>query len=435
MRRVLILGAGGRDFHNFNVLFRNNPNYKVVGFTAAQIPFISDRIYPKELAGELYPNGIKIFSEEKLGELIKKLKVDECILSYSDLSYKEIFEKACVCNENGADFVLVAPKATMLKSKKKVIAVCASRTGAGKSEVSRYITKILKKEKKKFVVVRHPMPYGNLKEQIIQRFEKLEDLEKNKCTIEEREEYEPHIKIGNVVYAGVDYEKILREAEKEAEIILWDGGNNDLSFFEPNLLITVVDPLRSGNEISYYPGELAVRMADIVVVNKVNVAKKEDIERVVENIKRINKNKEKSKIVFTESIVSVDNPNLIKGKRVIVVEDGPSVTHGEMGFGAASVAAQQFGAKEIVDPRPFAVGTIKEAYSKFKHLKNVVPALGYSKKQILELEATLNKADCDSIVSSTIDLRRILNLNKPLAQVSFEIKEEKELSKYIKEFL
>ncbi|MGC9149811.1 MAG: cyclic 2,3-diphosphoglycerate synthase [Candidatus Micrarchaeia archaeon] len=435
MRRVLILGAGGRDFHNFNVLFRNNPNYKVVGFTAAQIPFISDRIYPKELAGELYPNGIKIFSEEKLGELIKKLKVDECILSYSDLSYKEIFEKACVCNENGADFVLVAPKATMLKSKKKVIAVCASRTGAGKSEVSRYITKILKKEKKKFVVVRHPMPYGNLKEQIIQRFEKLEDLEKNKCTIEEREEYEPHIKIGNVVYAGVDYEKILREAEKEAEIILWDGGNNDLSFFEPNLLITVVDPLRSGNEISYYPGELAVRMADIVVVNKVNVAKKEDIERVVENIKRINKNKEKSKIVFTESIVSVDNPNLIKGKRVIVVEDGPSVTHGEMGFGAASIAAEQFGAKEIVDPRPFAVGTIKEAYSKFKHLKNVVPALGYSKKQILELEATLNKADCDSIVSSTIDLRRILNLNKPLAQVSFEIKEEKELSKYIKEFL
>jgi len=435
MKKVLILGAGGRDFHNFNVLFRNNPEYKVVGFTAAQIPYISNRIYPPELSGKFYPDGIKIFDEEKLPELVKKLKVDECILSYSDLSYIEVFNKACIANENGADFVLVAPKATMLKSKKKVIAVCASRTGAGKSEVSRYITKILKEEKKRFVVVRHPMPYGDLKKQIVQRFEKLEDLDKQNCTIEEREEYEPHIKIGNIVYAGVDYEQILKEAEKEAEVIVWDGGNNDLPFFEPDLLITVVDPIRSGNEISYYPGELAVRMADVIIVNKVNVAKREDVEKVVANIKRINKKKENAKIFLTESVVSVDNPRLIEGKRVIVVEDGPSVTHGELGFGAAMVAAQQFGAKEIIDPKPYAVGSIKEAYSKFKHLKNVVPALGYSKKQILELEATLNKAECDSIVSATIDLRRILNLNKSLAQVSFEIKEDGKLKEQVKKFL
>jgi len=435
MKRVLILGAGGRDFHNFNVLFRNNPEYEVVGFTAAQIPYISNRTYPPELSGKLYPNGIKIYDEEKLPELIKELKVDECILSYSDLSYIEVFKKACIANENGASFVLVAPKATMLKSNKKVIAVCASRTGAGKSEVCRYITKILKEEKIKFVVVRHPMPYGDLRKQIVQRFEKLKDLDEQNCTIEEREEYEPHIKMGNVVYAGVDYEKILREAEKEADVIVWDGGNNDLPFFEPDLLITVVDPIRSGNEISYYPGELAVRMADVIIVNKVNVAKREDVEKVIANVKSINKNRRNAKIFLTESIVSVDNPGLIEGKRVIVVEDGPSVTHGELGFGAATVAAQQFKAKEIVDPRPFAVGSIKEAYKKYKHLKNVVPALGYSKKQIMELEATLNKADCDSIVSATIDLRRLLNLNKPLAQVSFEIKEDGKFKEYIKDFL
>ncbi|MGC8478433.1 MAG: cyclic 2,3-diphosphoglycerate synthase [Candidatus Micrarchaeia archaeon] len=419
-KRVIILGAAGRDFHDFNVLFRDNPKYNVVAFTATQIPFISDRIYPKELSGKYYPKGIRIYNESELPILIKKFKAESCIQAYSDLPYSSVMEKASIANASGADFWLVAPEKTMLKSSKPVIAVCAVRTGSGKSQTSRYISSFIKSKGLRAVVIRHPMPYGVLKDQIVERFATLKDLDKYKTTIEEREDYEPHIRNGFVVYAGVDYEKILRQAEKEADIIIWDGGNNDAPFIKPDFMITVADPLRAGNEISYYPGETVARMADMILINKVNSATKEQIDEVVENLSHINP---KAKITYADSEVMPDNPGIIKGKKVLVIEDGPSITHGGMQFGAGTVAAKQFGAKEIASAKEHAVGTIKETFEKYPKLKNELPAVGYSPKQIRDLQNTINGVDCDIVISATpTDLRRILSIDKPIVQVRYELK-------------
>lgn len=418
-KRILIIGAAGRDFHNFNVLFREDPAYEVVAFTAEQIPYISNRTYPKELSGKLYPKGIKIYEEKELAELIKKLKVDICILSYSDLSYETVMHKASLVNATGADFWLVSPEHTMIKSKKPVIAVCAVRTGSGKSQTSRYVSLLLRKLGYKVVIVRHPMPYGILKDQTVQRYSKLKDLIKYKCTIEEREDYEPHIRNGFILYSGVDYQKILSQAEKEADIVLWDGGNNDAPFFKPDLFITVADPLRAGHETLYYPGEITARMADILLINKINSATKQQIDSVINNLRGIN---DKAKIVQAESIVKVDNPKLITGKRVLVVEDGPTITHGGMLFGAGTVAAKQYKAAEMVNAKKYAVGTIKETFERYPNLDRELPAMGYSLKQIKDMEHTINNADCDSVVSATpTDIRNIVNANKPIAQVSYEL--------------
>ncbi|MEM0087056.1 MAG: cyclic 2,3-diphosphoglycerate synthase [Candidatus Micrarchaeaceae archaeon] len=418
-KRVLILGAAGRDFHDFNMLFRDNESFEVVGFTANQIPFIADRMYPKELSGTLYKNGIKIYEEKELSSIIKKEKVDVCVLAYSDLPYNAVMHKASIANASGADFWLVAPEQAMLKSTKPVIAVCAVRTGSGKSQTSRYIAELVKKNGKKPVVIRHPMPYGDLKKQIVERFATIKDLDKYNCTIEEREDYEPHLINKTVVYAGVDYEKILRLAEKEADVIIWDGGNNDAPFIKPDLFITVADPLRAGNELTYYPGETVARLADVLIINKVNSASEIEIKDLKENLKSINP---KAKILLADSLIKVDNANMIKDKKVLVIEDGPTVTHGGMAFGAATVAAKNFGAAEIVDAKKYAVGSIKEAYEKYPQLDRILPALGYSKKQIKELEETINKAECDSVVSATpTDLKHILNANKPIVHVSYEL--------------
>ncbi len=417
--RIIIMGAAGRDFHNFNVVFRENPDFEIVAFTAEQIPYISDRTYPKELSGKLYPKGIKIYEEKVLPSLIKKLKVDTCILSYSDLSYDQVMQKASLVNANGANFLLLSPEHTMLKSTKPIISVCAVRTGCGKSQTTRYIAAILKKSGLKVALIRHPMPYGDLKEQIVERFATMKDLDKYKCTIEEREEYETTIKNGFIMYAGVDYEKILRQAEKEADVIIWDGGNNDTSFYKPDLAITVTDPLRAGNEVSYYPGAIAAMMADVIVMNKVNSATKDEIEMVTENIKRINP---RAKLFYADSIVKADSPNQIKGKKVLVVEDGPTITHGNMQFGAGTVAARQYGASAIVTAKDFAVGTIKDTFVKYPHLEKELPAMGYSARQIKDLEATINGAECDSVVSATpTNLRNLISSNKPIVLVSYEL--------------
>lgn len=419
-KRVIIIGAAGRDFHDFNVLFRNNPNYEVVAFTASQIPFISNRIYPVELSGSLYKEGIQIYDESELSGLIKKLKVDICILAYSDLPDDVVMSKASLVNSNGADFWLVAPNHSYIRSKKPVIAVCAVRTGSGKSQTSRYISKYIRSKGYRVVVIRHPMPYGNLKDEAVERYETLKDLDKYKCTIEEREDYEPHIRNGFILFAGVDYEKILRAAEKEADIILWDGGNNDASFIKPDLLITVADPLRAGNELTYYPGEIVAEMADILLINKVNSASKEELSILENDIKLINP---KAKISHAESIVKPDNPNLIKNQRVLIVEDGPTITHGGMRFGAGTVAAMEYGAKEIVRAKQYAQGTIKEVFKQYPHLDKELPAMGYSPKEIRDLQNTINVADCDSVISATpTDLRHILDVNKPIAQVGYELK-------------
>jgi len=433
-RKVIIIGAAGRDFHTFNVLFRGNIDYEVVAFTASQIPYISNRIYPPELSGNLYKNGIQIYDESELSSLIKRLKVDVCILAYSDLPYNTVMNKASIVNSNGADFWLIAPQHSYIKSKKPVIAICAVRTGSGKSQTTRYIAKYIKNKGYKVVVIRHPMPYGDLKEQTVQRFETLKDLDRHKCTIEEREDYEPHIRNGFILFAGVDYEKILREAEKEADIILWDGGNNDASFIKPDLLITVADPLRAGNELTYYPGETVAEMADLLLVNKVNSASKEELRTLENDFKIINP---KAKISLAESVVKADNPNLIKGKKVLVVEDGPTITHGGMRFGAGTVAAKEYGAKEIVRAKTYAQGTIKEVYKQYSHLDKELPAMGYSPKEIRDLQDTINLADCDSVISATpTDLRRILNVNKPMVQISYELKPiDSVLDNAIAEFL
>ncbi len=417
--RVLIVGAAGRDFHDFNTFWRNDARYEVVAFTAAQIPDIDGRTYPAELCGERYPNGIPIEPEEKLTELIKKHKVDQVTMAYSDLPYAEVMHKAAIANAAGADFRINGHAHTMLKSTKPVIAVCAVRTGCGKSQTSRAVTNVLKAMGKRVAAIRHPMPYGDLTKQICQRFGQLSDMDLHKCTIEEREEYEPHIAAGNVIFAGVDYERILREAEKEADVILWDGGNNDMSFYRPDLYIVVADPHRPGHEIAYYPGETNARMADIVVINKCDTAEAKNIEIVENNIKRINPT---AKIIRAESPVTVDDPAAIKGKRVLVVEDGPTLTHGEMRIGAAHVAATAHGAAKLVDPRPYAVGTIKATYEKYSHMEEILPAMGYGDKQMSELEATINAADCDLVLIGTpIDLAKLLKINKPTMRVRYEL--------------
>lgn len=394
----------------------------MVAFTAAQIPDIEGRVYPPELAGKNYPNGIRIYAEEELPKLIKEYNVNQVDLAYSDLSYVEVMHKASIANAAGADFKLIGCERTMLKSTKPVISVCAVRTGCGKSQTSRKVCRVLKENGLRVVAIRHPMPYGDLKEQIWQRFETYEDLDRYKTTIEEREEYEPHIDNGTVVFAGVDYERILREAEKEADAIVWDGGNNDAPFIKPDLSIVVADPHRAGHELLYYPGETNVRLADVIIINKVDSASKESIEVVKKNVSMLNP---RAKVIEADSEITVDNPSMVKGRRVLVVEDGPTVTHGEMNYGAGFVAAKRIGAKEIVDPRKYAVGSIKKTFQKYSHLSNVLPAMGYGMKQIRELEATINSADCDAVLAATpIDLRRLIVVNKPVVRAKYELKEK-----------
>lgn len=418
---VLIMGAAGRDFHNFNVFFRNNENYNVVAFTATQIPNIDGRIYPPELAGKLYPDGIKIYEESELVELIYKLNVNEVVFSYSDVPFEYVMTKASIVNAAGVSFRLMGAAETMIKSTKPVVSVLAVRTGSGKSQTSRKIVQLLQNAGKKVVAVRHPMPYGDLVKQKVQRYAEFSDLDKYECTIEEREEYEPHVARGGVIYAGVDYEAILREAEKEADIILWDGGNNDMSFYQSDLTFTVVDPHRPGHEMRYYPGNTSLRLADAVIINKIDSAGPEGIEEVKKNIQAVNPG---AVVIDAASPITVDKPELISGKRVLVVEDGPTLTHGEMKYGAGTVISQKLGAKEIVDPRPFTVKSITETYQKYPNIGILLPAMGYGDQQIKDLEETINRTDCDSVVIGTpIDLSRILKINKPSTRVMYELHE------------
>ncbi|PIR16640.1 MAG: GTPase [Deltaproteobacteria bacterium CG11_big_fil_rev_8_21_14_0_20_49_13] len=420
-KRVLIMGAAGRDFHNFNVFFRNNPNYEVMGFTATQIPNIEGRKYPADLSGRLYPRGIPIHSEKTLADLIANEKIDEVFFSYSDVSYETVMQKSAIALAAGADFTLLSSLHTQIKSTKPVVAVCAVRTGCGKSQTSRKIVSTLKKKGRKVVAIRHPMPYGALTEQIAQRFASYKDMDDHKCTIEEREEYEPYIDEGLVVYAGVDYEKILRQAEKEADVIIWDGGNNDVPFYVPDLHITVLDPLRAGHERKYYPGEVNFIDADVLVINKYEQANKEQLDTLLANIRECNQS---ALIINGASKLTVENPAAIKGKRVLVIEDGPTLTHGGMSFGAGVVAAKEFGAAELVDPRPYAVGSIKKAYQQYPHMGNLLPALGYYKDQLNDLEETVKATPCDVIlVASPIDIRRVIKLDKPAMRVRYYIEE------------
>lgn len=420
-KKIIIMGAAGRDFFDFYQVYKDNPYYEVVCFTAAQIPGIDDRRFPAKLAGKNYPRGIPILPEEKLTEWIQKYHADEVVFAYSDVSHEHVMHKASQCLAAGTNFRLLGPASTYVRSTKPVIAVCAVRTGSGKSQTTRKIAQLLKKAGKKPVVIRHPMPYGNLVKQEVQRYGKLSDLKKHKATIEEREEYEKHIREGIVVYAGVNYEKILRQAEKEADVILWDGGNNDFSFYQPNLLFVVVDPLRAGDEMHYHPGETNLRMADYIVVNKENNASREQIQKVVRDSHTFNP---RAKIIHADSILTTESKVNLRGKRVVCVEDGPTVTHGGMPFGAGMVFAQQKHA-EIVSPKPFLVGSIKKAFEKYKQLENVVPALGYSKEQVKELEKTLNACECDYIVSGTpINLNSVVRVNKPIVQVNYALREK-----------
>jgi len=417
--KVIIMGAAGRDFHNFNTYFRDNANYEVVAFTATQIPNIEGRKYPASLAGKLYPEGISIFPEKDLPELIRKHGVEQCVLAYSDLSHVDVMHKASLVNACGADFRLMGGNQTALKSKVPVIAVCAVRTGSGKSQTTRAIAHALRAKGRKVVAIRHPMPYGDLEKQAVQRYATYEDLVKHECTIEEREEYEPHIDKGIVVYAGVDYERILRQAEQEADVIIWDGGNNDTPFYVPDLHVVVADPFRAEHARLYYPGETNIRMADVVIINKVDTASPEDVETVKGIIEDLNPD---AKVVTAASPLTVADPAAIKGKSVLVIEDGPTVTHGEMKFGAGFIAAQKAGAKKIVDPRPFAVNSIKETFGKYRHLENVLPAMGYGSDQTKDLQDTINAAQCDVVVSGTpIDLNRVLKANKPIIRVTYEL--------------
>ncbi|MEO0285946.1 MAG: cyclic 2,3-diphosphoglycerate synthase [candidate division WOR-3 bacterium] len=433
-KRVIIMGAAGRDFHNFNVFFRDNEEFEVVAFTATQIPDIAGRKYPPELAGKLYPEGVPIYHEDELEELIKKYKVDFVVFAYSDVSHEYVMNRASRAMAAGASFMLLGPEHTMIKSSKPVISVCAVRTGSGKSQTTRKVAEILKKLGKKTVVIRHPMPYGDLTKQVVQRFGSHEDLDKHNCTIEEREEFEPHIDRGNVVYAGVDYEKILRQAEQEADVILWDGGNNDFPFFKPDLHIVVADPHRPGHEVTYHPGETNLRMADVIIINKIETAYPEDIQVVRENARASN---HKAIIIEAASPIFVEDHEKIKGKKVLVIEDGPTLTHGEMAYGAGYVAAEKYGAAEIVDPRPYAVGSIKETYEKYTQLEVILPAMGYSPKQLKELEDTINSVPADLVIVATpINLGKILNLNKPYVRVRYELQEigKPDLEDIIREF-
>lgn len=419
--RVIIMGAAGRDFHNFNVYFRDNEAFQVVAFTATQIPDIEGRVYPAVLAGRLYPQGIPIHAEEDLKQLIRDFNVDQVVFAYSDLPYRYVMSKASQVLAAGADFTLMGLKHTMLKSEKPLIAVTAVRTGVGKSQATRKVCDILVRRGFKVVAVRHPMPYGNLAEQTCQRFADYSDLELHKCTIEEREEYEPHIDRGIVVYAGVDYEQILRTAEKEADIIVWDGGNNDFSFYHPDLYITLVDPHRPGHELGYYPGETNLRLADVVIINKVDTADREGIARVRENTAKVNP---RAKIVEAASPIFVEGGEAITGKKVLVIEDGPTLTHGEMVYGAGIIAAQKHGAAELVDARPYAVGTIKTTYEKYPYIGTLLPAMGYGEKQIRDLEETINRTPADLVIIATpIDLRRVVKITKPCLRVRYELQE------------
>ena len=413
-KNIIIIGAAGRDFHNFNTVYRTNDAYNVVAFTATQIPDIDGRKYPGELAGELYPEGIPIYSQDQLPDLIEKLDVDECVFAYSDVNYEDVMGVGAIVNAAGANFTLLGPKGTQLKSNKPVISVCAVRTGTGKSQTSRKIIETLLEHDLKVVAIRHPMPYGDLNAQRVQRFATVEDLKKHNCTIEEMEEYEPHVERGNIIYAGVDYADILEAAENDpdgCDVILWDGGNNDFSFIKPDLAVTVLDPHRPGHELKYYPGEVSLRTADVAIINKIDSATKEAIQIVENNIKFATPN---STIIKAESKITVDNPESIIGKRVLVVEDGPTLTHGEMKIGAGSVAAERLGVKEIIDPKPFAVGTLIDTYNKYQHIGNILPAMGYGEQQLKDLEETINNADCDEVIIGTpMDLTRIISINKP----------------------
>jgi len=419
--RTLIMGAAGRDFHNFNVFFRDNPDYEVVAFTATQIPNIEGRTYPAELSGALYPDGIPIYPESDLVQLVQKKEVDQVIFAYSDVPHEYVMHKASIVLAAGADFRLMGLNSTQLKSSKPVTAVCAVRTGSGKSQTSRRVAQILRGMGYQVAAIRHPMPYGDLSKQAVQRFASYEDLEKNDCTIEEREEYEPHISNGVIVYAGVDYERILREAEEEVDIILWDGGNNDLPFLRTDLHIVVADPHRPGHEMSYHPGEANARAADVFVINKVDTASAENVITVRENLHALNPD---ARVIEAASPLFVDDPNAIRGKRVLVIEDGPTLTHGEMAYGAGWVAARRYGAAEIIDPRPYAVGSIQETYAKYPTTGDVLPAMGYGDQQMRELEETINNAGADQVIIATpIDLGRLLKIDSPAQRVRYELQE------------
>lgn len=420
-RRVVIMGAAGRDFHNFNVFFRDNEDYEVVAFTATQIPDIEGRRYPPELAGKLYPEGIPIVAEEELPRLIREFDVDVVVFAYSDVSHEYVMHRASIAIRHGATFWLMGRKDTTLRSSKPVVAIGAVRTGAGKSQTTRKVAGILKDKGLRVVVVRHPMPYGDLRKQVVQRFASYEDLDRYSCTIEEREEFEPHLDRGNVVYAGVDYERILREVEKEADVIVWDGGNNDMPFFWPDLMIVVADPHRPNHELTYHPGEANLRAADVVVINKIDTAYPQDVEVVRNNVRKVNPD---AILIEAASPIFVDQGDAIRGKRVLVVEDGPTLTHGEMSYGAGVVAARKYGAAELVDPRPYAVGSIREAYERYPHIGTLLPAMGYSQTQLKELEETINNAPADLVVVATpIHLGKILKLNKPFVRVRYELQE------------
>ena len=423
-RKIIIIGAAGRDFHNFNTFYRNNSAYKVVAFTAAQIPDIAGRKYPASLAGSLYPEGIPIYAQDDLERLIKDLDADECVFAYSDVPYSTVMGVGAKVNAAGAAFTLLGHKGTMLKSNKPVIAVGAARTGCGKSQTSRRIVEILMAKGLKVIAIRHPMPYGDLEAQKVQRFAEIADLTKHRCTIEEMEEYEPHIARGNVIYAGVDYEAILHAAEKDpsgCDVILWDGGNNDFPFYRPDLMVTVVDPHRPGHELAYYPGEITLRLADVVVINKIDSADFENIQAVRNNIEQVNP---RAVVVDAASTISVANPEIIRGKRVLVIEDGPTLTHGEMKIGAGIVAAKRFGAAEIIDPRPFAVGKLAETYRIYPNVGTLLPAMGYGDEQIRDLTATIERTDCDSVIIATpIDLARVVRISKPNTRVEYNLQE------------
>jgi len=423
-KKIIIIGAAGRDFHNFNVFYRDNPAYEVVAFTAAQIPDIADRKYPASLAGKLYPNGIPIYEQAELENLIKTLDADACVFSYSDVPYSYVMSLGAKVNAAGAAFTMLGHKNTMIKSTKPVIAVCAVRTGCGKSQTSRRIAEVLMANGLKVIAIRHPMPYGDLEAQKVQRFATIEDLKKHNCTIEEMEEYEPHIARGNVIYAGVDYEAILRAAESDpdgCDVILWDGGNNDFSFYNPDLMVAVTDPHRPGHELSYYPGEVTLRLADVVVINKIDSADYANILTVRESIEKVNP---KAIVIDAASTISVENPEMIKGKRVLVVEDGPTLTHGEMKIGAGIVAAKRYGAAEIIDPKPYAIGKLADTYRQYPHIENLLPAMGYGEEQMRDLSATIERTDCDSVIIATpIDLARVIDIKKPNTRVDYSLQE------------
>ena len=425
-KRILIMGAAGRDFHNFNVVYRNDATCEVVAFTATQIPNIDNRVYPAELAGPLYPKGIPIYQESMLVDLIRDLKISDVVFSYSDVPHEYVMHQAAIVNGAGANFTLLGAEPTMLKAKVPVVAICAVRTGCGKSQTTRRVSEILKAKNRRVVAIRHPMPYGDLVKQTAQRFAQYDDLKKHHCTIEEMEEYEPHIDMGNVVYAGVDYGEILRQAEQEADVILWDGGNNDTPFYQPDLWMTVVDPHRAGHELRYYPGETNFRKADVLIINKMDSATPEGIATNRENIQRINPD---ALVIEADSPLVIENPDMIRGKRALVVEDGPTLTHGGMQYGAGVVAARKFGASEIIDPRPWVKGTIADTFKKYPDIGPLLPAMGYGDEQIRDLQATIDAVDCDVVIIGTpIDLSQLISISKPVVRVQYRLEEKGKLT-------